>query len=96
MVPVETDSTPDERPLERAELKIVRSFLPDSRMRFFSLLGRLDRFLLVDYNYERSPLARRTFVNAIACIDYLLLSLPVLRNLGGVAVIYGHVPKPKK
>jgi 2-polyprenyl-3-methyl-5-hydroxy-6-metoxy-1,4-benzoquinol methylase len=93
MVPVKTEGTPDERPLERPELEMVRRFLPDVRMRCFSLLGRLDRFILVGSNYERSALLRRAIVNAMACVDYGLLSLPWIRDLAGYAVIYGHVPK---
>lgn len=93
MVPVKTEGTPDERPLERPELEMVRRFLPDLRMRCFSLFGRLNRFILVDNNYERSPLLRRAMVNAIAWVDYGLLSLPWIQDLAGNAVIYGHVPE---
>jgi SAM-dependent methyltransferase len=93
MVPVKTDATPDERPLERSELEVVRRFLPDLQMRFFALLGRLDRFVLVGFNYERSSLPRRALVNAFACIDYAFLSLPMIQDLGGTAVFHGHVSK---
>jgi len=91
-LPVKTDATPDERPLEPAELAIVRRFLPGMRIRFFSLFGRLNRFLLVRFNYERSPAVRRAAVSMLAVIDFALLSLPVIRNLGGYAVIYGRTP----
>jgi hypothetical protein len=30
-------------------------------------------------------------VIAIAYLDYGLLSMPAMRNLGGTAVLYGHV-----
>lgn len=92
MVPVKTDATPEERPLEPRELGIVERYLPDLRVRFFSLFGRLNRFILVGYNYERSPAWRRMIANSLACLDYALLSLPVVRNMAGYAVFYGHTP----
>jgi len=90
MIPVKTDATPDERPLEAAEIAILRQFIPDLRLRHFALLGRLDRFVLVSYNYERSPWHRRAIVNCCAAFDFLALSLPGIRSLGGYAVIHGH------
>jgi 2-polyprenyl-3-methyl-5-hydroxy-6-metoxy-1,4-benzoquinol methylase len=92
-LPIRTDATPDERPLEYAEVEIVRRYLPDFQMRHFSLFGRLDRFILIDSNYERSPFLRRAVVNSIEFLDYVFLSLPIFQNLAGTAVIYGHVSK---
>jgi hypothetical protein len=80
--------------LEFAELEIVRRYLPDLEMRAFSLLGRLERFILPDHNYERSPAPRRAIVGVLAFADYAMLSLPGLRNLAGYAVFYGQTPKP--
>jgi SAM-dependent methyltransferase len=93
MIPVKTDVTPDERPLEASEIAILRQFIPDLRLRHFTLLGRLDRFVLVNYNYEKSPWYRRAIVNCCAAFDSLALSLPGVRRLGGYAVIYGHPAK---
>jgi 2-polyprenyl-3-methyl-5-hydroxy-6-metoxy-1,4-benzoquinol methylase len=93
MVPVQTDVSPDERPLEPGEIAIVREFIPDLRMRHFTLLGRLDRFILVKLNYERSPWMRRAMVNGIAVFDALALAVPGIRRLGGHAVLYGHPAK---
>jgi 2-polyprenyl-3-methyl-5-hydroxy-6-metoxy-1,4-benzoquinol methylase len=90
MVPVHTDATPDERPLEFPEIAILRRFVPDLTIRYFTLLGRLDRFVLVNYNYERSPWARRTISNCLAAFDVLALSIPGVRRMGGTAVMYGH------
>lgn len=90
-VPVKTDATPDERPLEPNEIAVVRSFLPDLHMRSYSLLGRLNRFVLFEqHNYEQSSLPRRALYNAMAAFDYAALSLPGIRNLGSYAVLYGH------
>src|SRR5262249_3489546 len=54
LVPVHTEATPGERPLVPAEVEIVRRYVPDLRMRHYMLFGRLDRFILVRFNYERS------------------------------------------
>lgn len=91
--PIETDVTPGERPLEPSELKILKRFLPELRIRFYSFFGRLDRFILIGYNYERSPLWRQIIANSFAYLDYALLSLPVARNMAGYAVFYGRSPK---
>lgn len=93
MIPVKTDATPDERPLEPAEIDVLRRYIPDLQMRGFTLLGRLDRFILVHYNYERSPWPRRAISNLCAIFDWLVLSIPGVRNLAGSAVIHG---RPRK
>ncbi len=93
MIPVRTEATPGERPLVRSELELVKRFFPDLRLRRHSLFGRLDRFLLVRFNYERSPAPRRALVNALALLDFVLLSLPVIEDMAGTCVMYGHPPK---
>ncbi len=90
LIPVHTDATPDERPLEAAEIAVLRRQIPDLRILPFSLLGRLDRFFLQNYNYERSPAWRRRVSSGFAAADSLLLRLPGLQNLAGTAVLYGH------
>src|SRR5262249_20758537 len=86
LAPVPTHPTPGERPLVPDELRLIRRYVPDLRMRHYMLLGRLDRFILVKFNYERSSAARRALVNAIGLIDYALLSMPLTRRLGGTCV----------
>jgi 2-polyprenyl-3-methyl-5-hydroxy-6-metoxy-1,4-benzoquinol methylase len=93
MLPVKTEATPDERPLEPADIEIVRKHIPDLQVRVFSLFGRLDRFILPSFNYERSTWPRRAISNSLAMIDYLLLSVPGISQLGGKAVLYGHPHK---
>src|SRR6185295_15177206 len=61
-VPIRTDATPGERPMLESELDLVRRHVPDLVMRPYSLLGRLDRLILIRYNYERSPVVRRGIV----------------------------------
>lgn len=89
LIPIKTPATPDERPLERPELAIIRRHLSDFHMRHFLLLGRLHRFILTDQSYEHSSRIRRAVCDGLAFIDYGILSLPWARNLGGSAVISG-------
>ena len=89
-LPVKTDGTPDEKPLEPADIELLRKYVPDLRVKPFSLFGRLDRFLLPTSNYERSVWARRAASNSLALLDYFLLTLPGISELGGTAVIFGH------
>lgn len=87
---IHTDATPDERPLERRESEILRKHVPRLRVRFFDLLGRWNRFVLVAHNYENSSAPRRILSNAIASVDWVILTIPGLRNLAGQAVFWGY------
>ncbi len=89
-LPLTTEATPDERPLERAEIAIIARYLVDLRLRHFSVFGRLDRFVLSDYNYELSATPRRALSSLLASLDYIALSVPVFQPLAGTCVIYGH------
>lgn len=93
MLPLHTDVTPDERPLENREINTVRRHIPGLRVRFFDMFGRLSRFILLHQNYERSPVPRRILWNLICSVDWLLLTIPGLRNLAGEAVLWGRVEK---
>ncbi|HYI02467.1 class I SAM-dependent methyltransferase [Hyalangium sp.] len=88
-VPIHTDATPDERPLERAELAIILRHLPHLEMRWFHLLGRLSEFILRHQDYERSPLPRQLAVDLLGRLDRALLSVPRLQALGGMCVMHG-------
>jgi 2-polyprenyl-3-methyl-5-hydroxy-6-metoxy-1,4-benzoquinol methylase len=90
MLPVHTEATPDERPLEAGELALVSRYLRDAEFRYFEFLGRLDRFIVSDTNFEKSSPARRAISTALHLIDYGLLSLPGVSRLGGVCVMHGR------
>jgi hypothetical protein len=45
-LPIAVNGTPDERPLVERELALVRRHVPDLRIRPFSFVGRLNRFVL--------------------------------------------------
>lgn len=92
-IPVKTEATPGERPMLPAELALVRRYLPDLKIRHYSLLGRFERFILLNFNYERSPFLRREIVNGLDAVDWAVLSLPLVQRLAGTCVMYGH-PQP--
>lgn len=93
LIPVHTEVTPGERPLIKAELRLLQRYIPDLRMKHYNLLGRLDPFIVTNFNYERSSAGRRAVVNLLDLVDYALLSLPLVKRLGGVGVLYGHPNK---
>ena len=89
-IPIRTDATPGERPMLGAELDLVRRHVSGLVMRPYSVLGRLDRLILVRFNYERSPVVRRAIVNAIAIFDWLITSLPGCARLASTCVLHGR------
>lgn len=92
-IPLKTRTTPDERPLEPAELERIRHYFPHLQIRHFSFLGRVSRFLLRNQNYEHSSWLQRATASSLAMVDYGLLSLPYARNLAGIAVMSAIVEK---
>ena len=93
-LPIHTDATPDERPLEAPEMALLHAHLPGLRMRWFGMLSRLDRYVLVQRNYERSPPPRQWLSDLLGLIDRAVLSVPVLQPLGGMCVMYGRMNGP--
>lgn len=93
LAPARADVTPGERPLVQTEVDSVLHYLDDPKIRYFMLFGRFDQFILTRYSYERSSLPRKILSNAIALLDYALLSLPGIRRLAGACVIYARPNK---
>src|SRR5438128_136824 len=91
LVPVHTEVTPGERPLERQDLDLVEKHVPDLRRVHFNFLGRLLRFFL-PARYESAPAHKRALADALLRIDRLVLSVPQLETLGGMCLLYGHAP----
>jgi 2-polyprenyl-3-methyl-5-hydroxy-6-metoxy-1,4-benzoquinol methylase len=90
LIPVHTEVTPGERPLERHDLEIIGRHVSQLRRRHFLFLGRLLRFVLRDNSFERASFPRRALATSIAAIDALLLSVPKIETLGGMSVLYGR------
>ncbi|PTL82432.1 class I SAM-dependent methyltransferase [Vitiosangium sp. GDMCC 1.1324] len=91
-IPIHTDATPNERPLERTELDIIQRHLPGLELRWFSFLSRMDRLFLRDHNFERASKPRKLAADVLGCTDRALLALPGLQRLGGMCVMYGRLP----
>ena len=91
-VPVKTDATPDERPLEERDLAVVRGYLSDFAMEPYHLFTRVLRFVLPGMQYESASLPRRWLADALAVTDRALLRHAPIAPLGGVCVLHGKVP----
>jgi 2-polyprenyl-3-methyl-5-hydroxy-6-metoxy-1,4-benzoquinol methylase len=91
-VPLRTDATPDERPLEERDLAVVRRYLKDVTLEPFHLFTRVMRFVLPGMQYESAPRARRFLSDALATTDRALLRYGRIAPLGGICVVHGTVP----
>jgi 2-polyprenyl-3-methyl-5-hydroxy-6-metoxy-1,4-benzoquinol methylase len=89
-LPVHTDATPDERPLQAAEIDTVRRHLPDLQIAPFRLLGRLARFVVPDFQYERAAWWRRRTLDGLAQADRALFAIPALRRHASTAVMWAR------
>lgn len=86
-LPLATCGTPDERPLETAELEILRRYIPNMQMRLFGLLSRVwGRF--IGGRYEDYPALQRTLYDLSARIDQAVLAVPAMAGFGSVAVFH--------
>jgi len=90
MVPVPTCGTVDERPLEEADLQVIRRYLTDFEMRQFAILARLSRFFLHG-PYELAPRVVRLACDAAGRMDYVAVRHLGLKKLASCAVIAGHL-----
>lgn len=91
LVPVHTEVTPGERPLEKHDLAALRRHVPDLSWRHFNCFGRLLRFVLPDRQYERAALWRKALCDLLMVTDRAILSVPGLAPLGGMAVLHGRL-----
>lgn len=90
LVPVHTEVTPGERPLEKHDLAIINDMV-QVRRRHFLFLGRLIRFILTGYRYESATWFRRRLADVMVATDRVVLSLPRVEHLGGLAVLHGKI-----
>jgi 2-polyprenyl-3-methyl-5-hydroxy-6-metoxy-1,4-benzoquinol methylase len=90
-VPIRTDATPGERPLEPAELELIRRHLPGFRVRHFGLVARFNRLVLPSNDLEHAGRIQKAIVHLNCCVDQALLAIPGLERVANTAVIYGHI-----
>lgn len=90
LLPVPLDGTPDERPLTRDELALVRRHIPGLKVTPFAFLSRLNR-LVVGHRIENASPPRRAVAEGLTRLDAALLSSPGLSPLGGICVLEGVI-----
>jgi len=91
LLPIRTEATPDERPLEQRDLQVLRGHLDDLAIEPFHLFARLVRFVLPCAQYETASRPRRALADFLAAADVLLLRHPRLAELGAMCVLHGRV-----
>lgn len=89
LIPIHTEATPGERPLEPRDIAILRRYVADLRMSPFWFFGRVGRFILDRTPYERASTPRRWASNALARADATLFRLPRATALSSMAVFSG-------
>lgn len=91
LVPVPKDASPVERPLNLEELNYLSNSLQDSRVQYFELFGRLQRFFPNRNKIDRGHPFTKAALVALGTLDYLLLTLlPPLRRFYGEVVVEGR------
>lgn len=86
LLPLPVNGTPGERPLERSELAVLDSHLPNLEVRISQFLSRAwERF--VGGRVEDYPAAKRLLYDTLCRIDRVILAVPAFRPLGGYATI---------
>jgi 2-polyprenyl-3-methyl-5-hydroxy-6-metoxy-1,4-benzoquinol methylase len=88
-LPIRLQGTPNERPLEREDLARIAPYFTKLEIRPFSLLARLDRFLLGHGSYETASRPCRAAVDLLASLDAVLLDCALLFPLAATTVLYG-------
>jgi len=94
LVPVHTEVTPGERPLEKHDLAVLEKMLPGLRKKHFTMLGRLIRFVIPRFRYEQAPWWRRTLADSLMRLDRVVLAIPGLEALGGIGILHARAPAP--
>jgi 2-polyprenyl-3-methyl-5-hydroxy-6-metoxy-1,4-benzoquinol methylase len=94
MLPIPTHGTPDERPLEPAEIAIFKRYVPNLKARYFNGGMRIaNRFFFRGRYEDLSPFARAVY-DAIARLDDFCLNRLGLAGFASGIVMYGAVRPP--
>ena len=87
------EATCGERPLERREIELLTQLIPGLRVRHFRALGRLEKLILPDGQYETAAFWRRLLYSLLLSVDWVLLSIPVFAFSASTAVFVGTIRK---
>lgn len=91
MLPIRLKGSPDERPLESADLDIVMKHLERPHIQYFDGFARLNKFIVKNGNYEKSSALRRSLCDALGRLDLLVLQRLHFYGLSSNVVITGYL-----
>jgi SAM-dependent methyltransferase len=87
-LPIPVSGTPDERPIEQAELDLIGRHFNRLEIAYFHAAARFaDRFLLRNRGYETASWCRKLSYRTASRLDSLLLGKLGLRGLSSIAVL---------
>jgi SAM-dependent methyltransferase len=91
MLPVSTNGTPDERPLEKEEIIILSRHLPHLRIEYHNALLRVANRFFLRGRYEDMVPFWRFWYDAIGRTDHFLLNNAGLHALASGATLYANM-----
>ena len=94
MLPIPTHGTPDERPLEPAEIAIFKKYVPDLKVHYYNAGVRIAGRFFFQGRYEDFSTFARAVYDAIARLDEFCLNRLGFAGFASVAVMYGAVRPP--
>jgi len=90
-LPIAVHGTPDERPLEPAEIAVLRKHIPRLEIHYYNALIRaVNRFALHGRYEDFSPSARLAY-DAVARVDEFCLNRLGVAGLASSAAMYGRI-----
>lgn len=95
MLPIPlTHSTPHERPLEPAEVAILKKYVPDLKVHYYNAGVRIANRFFVQGRYEDFSTFTGVAYDAIARLDEVCLNRLGFAGFASIAVMYGSVRPP--
>jgi SAM-dependent methyltransferase len=89
MLPIPVHGTPDERPLEPAEIAILRKHVPDLQIRYHNAAVRIVNRFLIRGRYEDFQPFSRAVYDLIARLDEFFLNRLGCRGFASSAAMWG-------
>jgi 2-polyprenyl-3-methyl-5-hydroxy-6-metoxy-1,4-benzoquinol methylase len=91
MLPIPTNGTPDERPLEAEELAILLKYVPNLQVQYHNALLRVVNRFFMRGRYEDMSTYWRALYDVAGRTDHFLLNRLGLRGIASQATLYGTV-----
>jgi 2-polyprenyl-3-methyl-5-hydroxy-6-metoxy-1,4-benzoquinol methylase len=93
MLPIPTNGTPDERPLEAEDLAILLKRLPNLQVRYHNALLRVVNRFFLHGRYEDMFPFWRALYDVVGRTDHFLLNRLGLSGIASAATLHGTVKK---